>query len=237
MTPITDNDTFRFNCTPDVPCFNECCRNLNQFLFPYDVVRLRNHFRVSSGCFLEQYTSCHTGPETGLPVVTLRPKEDTAQTCPFVSEAGCRVYADRPASCRIYPLARAVARNRQTGQMREHFALLKEPHCRGHEEPQEQTATRWMATQDLAAYNRANDPMMALISLKNQHHPEPLDLVTTRMVYTACYDLDTFRDRILNGGWGDGPKPNGETRARLATDDLFLLNFGLDWAKKLISDE
>ncbi len=237
MTPITEKDTFRFNCTPDVACFNECCRNLNQFLFPYDVVRLRNHFRVSSRRFLERYTSCHTGPETGLPVVTLRPNEDAAQTCPFVSEAGCRVYADRPASCRIYPLARAIVRNRQTGQMREHFALLKEPHCRGHEEPQEQTAAQWMTAQDLAVYNRTNDQMMALISLKNRLHPEPLDLVTTRMVYTACYDHDTFRDRILNDGWGDGPKPDAETRTRLATDDLFLLDFGLDWAKKLITDE
>ena len=35
-------DTFRFRCHPGVGCFNRCCRNLNLFLYPYDVIRLRN---------------------------------------------------------------------------------------------------------------------------------------------------------------------------------------------------
>ena len=234
IVTLGEDDTFRFRCAPDVPCFNECCRDLNQFLFPYDILRLRAHFKIPTHIFLAKYTSSHTGPESGLPVVTLRPNADAAQTCPFVSKAGCRVYADRPASCRIYPLARAVSRNRRTGQIQEHFAHIKEPHCQGHKCTKTWTPRQWMDSQRLDEYNRINDQMMALVSHKNQYQSEPLDLVTTRMVYTACYDIDTFRDRIMNHGWGEKQIPDTETRLRLAKDDRFLLNFGINWVKEAL---
>ncbi len=35
-------ETFRFRCHPDIGCFNRCCRNLNLFLYPYDLIRLRS---------------------------------------------------------------------------------------------------------------------------------------------------------------------------------------------------
>lgn len=232
MIPITANDTFRFDCTPDVSCFNECCRNLNQLLFPYDILRLRKHFKITSRAFLEQYTSCNTGPESGLPVVTLRPNNDAARTCPFVSKGGCRVYVNRPASCRIYPLARAISRHRQTGQMREQFVLLKEPHCRGHESSKTWTVQQWVTAQQLDEYNRVNDQLIELISLKNQNYHGPLDLATTRMVYTACYDLDTFRNWIFKNEWGNKQNQDADTRSRLATDDPFLLDFALNWVKE-----
>ena len=128
LVPIVKEDTFCFSCSPDVPCFNECCRNLNQFLTPYDILRLKNHFGQSSGEFLGRYTSQHIGPESGLPIVTLRPFDTSELTCPFVSEKGCKVYENRPSSCRTYPLARAMARSRQTGEMTEQFVVLKESH-------------------------------------------------------------------------------------------------------------
>ena len=52
LTPISPQDTFRFSCSPVVVCFNECCRDLNQFLTPYDILRLKNHLGLSSGEFL-----------------------------------------------------------------------------------------------------------------------------------------------------------------------------------------
>ena len=72
MTPLSLNDTFKFSCSKKVPCFNECCRDLNQFLFPYDILRMKNRLGLPSNLFLEQYTSQHTGPETGLPVITFK---------------------------------------------------------------------------------------------------------------------------------------------------------------------
>ncbi len=106
--PLSMDDEFQFACSPEVPCFNQCCRDINQYLTPYDIFRLKNRLKKKSGDFLKKFTVEHIGPQTGLPIVSLKalPQEDLR--CPFVAEEGCQVYEDRPASCRTYPLARAV---------------------------------------------------------------------------------------------------------------------------------
>ena len=147
MIPIAGDDTFKFACSPAVSCFNACCRDLNQFLMPYDILRLKNRLGITSTAFITQYTSQHIGPETGLPVLTLKADPAAGLECPFVSPSGCRVYEDRPASCRMYPLARAVSRNRETGRITEHFALIREDHCRGFDEGREPTVGEWIAAQ------------------------------------------------------------------------------------------
>jgi len=131
MTPLEPGARFCFRCSPEVPCFNECCRDLSQYLTPYDILRLKNCLKISSGELLEQYTVRYVGPETGLPVIALKPNSSVELECPFVRPTGCAVYADRPSSCRMYPLARAISRSRETGAVTEHFALMKEPHCQG----------------------------------------------------------------------------------------------------------
>ncbi|MDA8405004.1 MAG: YkgJ family cysteine cluster protein, partial [Desulfobacteraceae bacterium] len=44
---IPDGDTFAFRCHPGAACFNQCCRNLNFFLNPYDIIRLKKHLNIS----------------------------------------------------------------------------------------------------------------------------------------------------------------------------------------------
>ena len=140
MVPIGIDDVLSFNCSPDVSCFNECCRDLNQFLTPYDILRLKNCLGMPSDIFLRKYTSRHSGPESGLPVITFKADPHSGHACPFVTEKGCSVYADRPASCRIYPLARAITRSRDTGKITEHFALIEDPRCQGFGRKREQHA-------------------------------------------------------------------------------------------------
>ncbi len=72
VSSLEKHQTFRFTCSPDVTCFNACCRNLNQALTPYDVLCLKQFLEMSSGDFLNRYTEESTGPGTGLPVVSLR---------------------------------------------------------------------------------------------------------------------------------------------------------------------
>jgi hypothetical protein len=62
MTPVSLNDPMTFVCGPDKECFNDCCRDLNQVLTPYDVLRLKNHLHLPSGAFLQTYTIRRTGP-------------------------------------------------------------------------------------------------------------------------------------------------------------------------------
>jgi len=229
MTPLPADESFQFTCSNQVSCFNDCCRDLNQFLTPYDILRLKKHLGLTSAQFLAQYTSQHVGPETGLPIITLRPDYAADLKCPFVTPQGCRVYEDRPASCRMYPLARAIFRSRLTGQIEEQFVLLKEPHCRGFEQGPQITAHEWMQQQDLTIYNDMNDRMMAIISLKRQLKPGPLDLKASRMFSMACYDIEAFRQYIATNELPDNLNTQGIDFATLPTDDVALLKIAFKW--------
>nr|WP_319495004.1 YkgJ family cysteine cluster protein [uncultured Desulfobacter sp.] len=231
MLPVALDDPMQFNCSPENPCFNQCCRDLNQALTPYDVLRMKNAVNLPSGQFLQKYTSRHTGPGSGLPVLTFKPNPATGHACPFVTEAGCSIYRDRPASCRMYPLARAVAKDRRTGANVEYFALIEEEHCKGFCLQGDKTIAQWLEGQDVIAHNRENDKILELISLKNQIRPGKLEGAEEDLFYMALYDLDDFRVQIKeNGLLGSLDLPAGNVD-KVVTDDLSLLNFGIAWLK------
>jgi len=234
MIPISIDDTFKFSCSAKVSCFNECCRDLNQFLTPYDILCLKNYLGMTSDEFLERYTTQHTGPETGLPVIALKLDDDLKLKCPFVTESGCSVYNARPSSCRIYPLARAISRSRETGKITEHFALLKEPHCRGFEQETTQTVRQWIDNQKIAGYNEMNDILMEIISLKNQTRPGPLDIKSSHFFHIALYDLDRFRLHIFEKGLLDDFHIDSNTLEAVKNDDVELLKLGHMWIKKIL---
>jgi Fe-S-cluster containining protein len=232
MIPLSLEDPFSFACNPGVACFNQCCRDLNHFLTPYDVLRLRRRLGLSSGEFLRSFTSRHTGPESGLPVVTLKPTGGSQLRCPFVTPQGCSVYPDRPAACRTYPLVRLVARPREGGPNTERFFLLKEPHCQGHRQEGRQTVREWLENQDLSQYNRMNDLLMALISLKNRLAPGPLPIPLQHLFY-QCYDLDAFRAQLRKTE--PGPAADAAAWESLEGDDSALLTYALDYWQKALA--
>ena len=231
LVPISLEDLFCFSCSPDVPCFNACCRDLNQFLTPFDILRLKNQLGLSSEEFLAKYTNWHIGPETGLPIISLKPKDTQEMICPFVSKKGCMVYENRPSSCRTYPLVRAVSRSRQTGEITEQFMVLKEPHCHGFDHGKSQTVLQWIDQQEIAICNQINDKLMTLISLKNRLRPGPLDEKSRNLFILALYDLDNFRSQILNKGLLDGLDVDSALVDSALEDDIALLELGMEWIK------
>jgi len=228
---LSTDDKFGFSCTSCLSCFNECCRDLNQYLSPYDIVRLKNSLGISSGIFLKTYTSQHTGPETGLPVLTLKTNSASGSICPFVTPSGCKVYKDRPSSCRTYPLARLVSRNRESGSLSEHYMMIKEKHCLGFNDGKEQTVSEWIIEQDIEPYNRMNDMLMEIISLKNQMIPGELDIKSGYLFRMALYDLDGFRSYLFTDK-EDHDTLNESDNNALKQDDTALLVFAFSWVKQ-----
>ena len=235
---IGPEEKFHFTCDPEVSCFNACCHNLYQVLTPYDILRLKRALGISSGEFLKKYAQQAIGPESGLPVVSLRPDPARDMACPFVTPKGCSVYADRPASCRIYPLARAVTRCRETGKLLEHYALLKEAHCCGFDRGELQSVTQWISDQEFATYNAMNDLLLEVIALKNKYCPGVLDLVRQRHFQMALYDLDEFRQYLKTNhklhlvSEGAGEKAAAESKKE--DDEVAMLRFGFRWIGKVI---
>ena len=233
LLPLALDDAFQFACHSRMPCFNHCCRDLSQALMPYDVLRLKKNLNISTGDFLSRYAEIQIGPATGLPVVSLRFFDNEKRQCPFVTNQGCRVYADRPASCRIYPLVRLLRRLRTNGSLIEQFALLKEPHCRGFEQKQTQTVREWIVSQELEAYHEANEVLMELIALKNQRRPGPLPQELSELAQMAFYDLETLKEQAAGGGLegmdAAGLKPVAELR-----NDLEWLKWSMEWIKVVL---
>lgn len=231
MIPVGLDDPMGFGCGASNPCFNECCRDLNQALTPYDLLRMKNALGMDSAAFLREFTSLHYGPESGLPIITFKPNPATGHACPLVREEGCSVYDDRPASCRMYPLARAIARDRQSGRIREFFARIEEDHCKGFGSGSGQTVAQWLAGQKVADHNRENDKLMALIALKNQIRPGQLEGAEADKFYMALYDLDTFREKIREENLLQGIEVATQVMDQIMADDLALLDFGIAWIK------
>jgi Fe-S-cluster containining protein len=234
MTPLSLNDTFTFSCSKKVPCFNECCRDLNQFLTPYDILRLKHRLDLSSNLFLERYTTQQTGPETGLPIITLKPDDYQKLKCPFVTSSGCSVYKDRPSSCRTYPLVRIASRSRETSKITEQYILLKEPHCQGFEQERTWTIRKWIEDQGVTFYNEMNDMLLEIIGLKNRLIPGPLQFKSRLAFHMALYDIDTFRSHIFEKHILDTWNLDEKTLDTLKTDDAELLKLGHRWIKKIL---
>jgi len=231
LIPLSPGETFVFACSSKVGCYNQCCRDLNQFLTPYDILRLKNRLALSSGEFLERYTQAHIGPESGLPVITLTPE---AQRCPFVRPTGCSVYEDRPSSCRIYPLVRLMSRSRETGARSERHLLIREAHCQGFQQGPAWTAAAWQTAQGLDAYNAMNDLMLDIIRLNSRRSGGNLDSKSKQLFYLSLYDLDGFKASLSAGGPPDTLAADAATLDLTRKDDAALLRFGFDWLRRTV---
>jgi hypothetical protein len=42
------DDKFQFHCHKGIACFNKCCENIDNLLTPFDIIRLKNHFGITS---------------------------------------------------------------------------------------------------------------------------------------------------------------------------------------------
>ncbi len=185
-------DALSFRCGPGIRCFNDCCRDLDLVLSPYDVLGLRCALRLTSGDFFREHAAIAAMPGSGFPEVTLKMTDRSGRPCPFVAEAGCTVYADRPGACRVYPLGRGAGIGAQ-GEVVEQYVLVKEPHCRGLEEANPCTIEAYLEAQGMPEYIAFDDRYMKLIH-RWCAGGAPLTREQFGGVFTAVYRPDRFPD-------------------------------------------
>jgi Fe-S-cluster containining protein len=223
---LSPGEPFRFRCHPGLSCFNTCCRDKRLQLLPYDVLRLARGLAVSTGQLLAAHGELEIDPGSGWPVVRIRLA--AGGRCPFVGEAGCTVYRDRPTCCRIYPLARAVRLDDQ-GAPRELLLAEAETRCEGFASQGGQTVEAWIHGQGLDAYQAANDRTARLFL--DPRRPRPLSLAPAEVhaVVMALYNLDVFREFAARPGFGARSGPEKERVERALASDEALLELGQDW--------
>ena len=232
MEPLPSGERFCFSCHKGIRCFTDCCRDLNLMLTPYDVMRLRRALDLDSTEFVDRYTVQTMDPDWNVPVLRLKMGDDSSRACPFVSEAGCGVYEDRPGACRAYPLGRAARRGRDSAfrpVLEEQFFLVKEPHCFGFGEKQEWTAEAWGRDQGLAKYNEMNDLWMDFLTRYKPGARQDLSDKQWQMFFMACYSPDRFRQFVLGTRFVSLFDIPADQLEKIRVSDEHLLRFAYRW--------
>jgi Fe-S-cluster containining protein len=226
------DDRFTFACHPGVSCYNKCCGDVNIFLSPYDVLRLKKRLGMTSSEFLEKHALMPVQKDMKTPVVVLRMTDDEAKSCPFLTDAGCGLYADRPWPCRMYPLGLAARKDTPDGWRGDRFHfLLQEEMCKGHGEAKEWTVREWLDDQGIDEYDEWGEAFKELTLHKFFEEGGTLAPEKMHMFFTACYDLDRFREFVFNSTLLQRFEFDEDFVEEMRYDDEALLRFGFLWLR------
>lgn len=221
----------KFACHPGVSCFTACCHNIQIILTPYDILILRRRLGISSPEFINQYTEPTYLEKTDMPGVQIKLTEDK-NACPFVTEAGCSVYSDRPSSCRYYPVGMADFHEggQEDQQEEKFFFIVKEEHCKGFAEDKQWTIREWQADQGVALRDEMNKEWLRLIMRRKSFGQQAsLSEPAQRMFFMASTDLDHFRKFIFESSFLQTYELDAETLEQIKNDDVALMRFSFTY--------
>jgi uncharacterized protein len=233
---IKEYDTFRFRCHPEVECFNRCCRNLNLFLYPYDVLRLKQSLDLSSDEFLDRYVDIVLRPANFFPDVLLRMAENPDKTCPFLAESGCSVYQDRPDTCRTFPVEQGMIYNAERKKDTPVHFFRPPDFCQGQHEKKEWTIPSWTRDQEAELYHKLTIRWAGVRRLfqDNPWGSEGPEGSKAKMAFMASYNIDRFREFVFQSSFLKRYKLKSAVLKKLETDDVQLLNIGFEWIKVFV---
>ncbi len=236
-------DMFAFSCHRGISCWNKCCYGADVTLTPRDILVLSRRLAMRPAEFLVKHTTPGVWERADLPVAKLNMSGDKG-ACTFLhTEDGCTVYEDRPATCRYYPLGLGVFKTREADDKTTFHFLVKETHCKGHDESKLQSVTQFRAEQGVEAYDRVNqgwmDVLMKMASWKTLGGPggKEVSEQTKQMFYMVSTDVDAFRRFVFQTKFLDTYYVDEVVIEALQVDDEALLGLGFDWMKNLLFNE
>lgn len=230
---LEDGEVFSFRCHEGLECFTRCCRNLNLFLNPYDVLRLKNRLGMSSELFLDSHVDVVLRESNFFPDVLLRMAENEERTCPFLNESGCRVYPDRPDTCRTFPLEQGIMFHGSGAKATDVYFFKPPDFCLGQYESQEWTSEAWAQDQGAEIYHKMTAKwaeIKAMFSSDPWGREGPYG-PKGKMAFMATYNLDRFRSFILGSTFLKRYKVKSQVLKKIKTDDVELMKLGFGWVK------
>ena len=237
-TLLEGTHKIQFRCHRDVGCWNACCSNIDISLTPVDIVRLKQHMDITSTEFLDRFTVPYEMEKDSIAGVKLRPVEG-GTACQFMRDEGCSVYENRPTACRYYPVALLSMRHQQESVDRDAFALVKEAHCLGHQEPRKITIDEYRVEQGLVEYDELARGWRQLILKKKSSGPtigKPSKR-SLQLFFLACYDIDRFREFVASEGFAKLFDIPAEEMHKILLDDFSLMRFAFRFLHQILFGE
>ncbi len=234
---LRENDLFPFDCHKGLECFTRCCRDINLFLTPYDILRLKNHLSLTSREFLDRYTLTLYMEKIGHPLVVLK-MADEDKRCPFSGPNGCGVYADRPWSCRSFPLEpnteeTAVPASAGTQQT---YSVVRRPFCLGFERAGSKTVREWLDGQGVEIYEEMN-AVWSEVTLSKSFPAGGLDKTGIQMFFIGSFSLDEFRMLAAMPSFLETYSLTAEDMKPLLADEVLLFRFACRWLRGALLNE
>ncbi len=228
----------QFQCRKGIACWNACCSNIDISLTPYDILRLKHRLEMGSGEFLQKYTAPYEMEQNSIAGVKLRPVAN-GTACQFMKPEGCSVYEDRPTACRYYPIALLSMRKQDEYTDRDSYALVKEEHCLGHNEPRTISIDGYRQEQGLADYDELARGWRQLILKKKSSGPSigKPSKRSLELFFMACYDLDRFSSFVASEGFNDLYDVAADEMQKILEDDTELMLFGFRFLKQVLYGE
>ncbi len=223
------DDSFCFQCDRSIKCFTDCCNDVTIVLTPYDVLRMKQALQIESSQFLERYTLSPFAKDQKIPAVILKMDLET-KNCPFVTEDGCKIYADRPWACRMYPLGLAEPDNPTPIEQAFHF-LLREDLCLGHSAERAVKVSQWISEQGIEEYDAMGTSFKELMLHPFWNAEGFLTPEQVEMYYMACYDLDRFRRFVFQTRFFQLFDVDEDRIDAMRRNDMELLDFAMQWLK------
>jgi uncharacterized protein len=223
---------FQFHCHAGLSCFNRCCQNPTVILKPYDILRLRRRLGLTSTAFLERYTTRIREDTSRLDLVLLDIDKAGGGGCPFLGAAGCSVYEDRPAACRLFPIIQG-SRLKKDG-IEDSYFCKRLDFCQGLGAGPEWTLAQWRADQELEPYDVLNRAWLEIILKRGALKPSTDDARGPAQFYLAAYDLDKFRGFVFGTPLLQTFEIPANVAAVLQKNDLALLRFGYTYLKMVL---
>lgn len=234
---LKSTSRFRFKCYPGISCFTKCCSGIKIYLTPYDIFRLKNRLGLSYRDFLMQFTEPALIEKSQLPTRTIKMKDAEGRPCPFITPEGCSVYADRPLTCRYYPLGMGTMKKDDSKTEENFFIMIKEDHCLGHNETTEWTIDEWRADQESDLYDEMNSDWMAVVLKAKTLGFVEFSQKSLDLFFIVSTNLDLFKEFVVSSRFMDAYNIDPEYIAGLMENELEFLKFSLKWLRFAMFDE
>jgi len=235
---LEPNAEIKFSCHKGISCWNACCKNADITLTPYDIIRLKNATGKDSSAVLQDHTVPFTMDADGMPGLKLRTTDEGA--CRFMDEeAGCTIYENRPSSCRYYPLGNLSMKKADQAHENQHFVLVREPHCKGHEEDRPINIQAYREEQKVEEFDQHNIEYFQLILKKKSMGPgvgKPPEM-SLQLYFMACFDQDRFRRFVLSDAFKNTYTLTQDEYDIIADSDVDCMYFAFRLLRQVLYNE
>jgi hypothetical protein len=119
------------------------------------------------------------------------------------------------------------------------YFVVREPHCKGHEEPKTQTVREYRIEQGIDRYDVMNREWRDIILKKRSSGPTVgAPSARSLQLYDMCsYDMDKFREFIQTPGFTGIFDADAIGMDKLLQDEELLLTFAMRFLKQVLFGE